>query len=236
MPRPGGHVHQNAGLLGCQDRLDLKEAAGLHPLHAGVARRTGAAQEDSSDPKPVRIVCRLPPGQQWPGLGDTCIGLERWACWLSGPARSRGGGGPSEKATSQLGLAQVVAEADRVLEDNGTVKETKAVLRGWSSTWVGVARAVKVLSSGKAQKIYPGKWTLSGKKDELQQKLREFVEEAGLRALSEIRKRFSCDAGQSNQKGLGRGRRFVRTAGVCESSWCNWSARIPTGHRSRSRR
>ncbi|CAJ1453896.1 unnamed protein product, partial [Effrenium voratum] len=91
--------------------------------------------------------------------GDTCIGLERWACWLSGPARSRGGGGPSEKATSQLGLAQVVAEADRVLEDNGTVKETKAVLR-------------------KAQKIYPGKWTLSGKKDELQQKLREFVEEA----------------------------------------------------------
>ncbi|CAJ1457132.1 unnamed protein product, partial [Effrenium voratum] len=117
-------------------------------------------------------------GQQWPGLGDTCIGLERWACWLSGPARSRGGGGPSEKATSQLGLAQVVAEADRVLEDNGTVKETKAVLRRWSSTWVGVARAVKVLSSGKAQKIYPGKWTLSGKKDELQQKLREFVEEA----------------------------------------------------------
>ncbi|CAJ1360545.1 unnamed protein product, partial [Effrenium voratum] len=54
---------------------------------------------------------------------------------------------------------RVVAEADRVLEDNGTVKETKAVLR-------------------KAQKIFPGKWTLSGKKDELQQKLREFVEEA----------------------------------------------------------
>ncbi|CAJ1349768.1 unnamed protein product, partial [Effrenium voratum] len=53
----------------------------------------------------------------------------------------------------------VVAEADRVLEDNGTAKETKAVLR-------------------KAQKIYPGKWTLSGLKDELQQKLREFVEEA----------------------------------------------------------
>ena len=85
-----------------------------------------------------------------------------------------------EKATSQLGLAQVVAEADRLLEDNGTAKETKAVLRRWSSTWVGVARAVKVLSSGKAQKIYPGKWTLSGLKDELQQKLREFVEEAGL--------------------------------------------------------
>ena len=109
----------------------------------------------------------------------TCAS-ERWACWLSGPARSRGGGGPSEKATSQLGLAQVVAEADRVLEDNGALKETKAVLRRWSSTWVGVARAVKMLSSGKAQKIYPGKWTLSGLKDELQQKLREFVEEAGL--------------------------------------------------------
>ncbi|CAJ1459352.1 unnamed protein product [Effrenium voratum] len=62
-------------------------------------------------------------------------------------------------AEDRLDLEEVVAEADRVLEDNGTVKETKAVLR-------------------KAQKIYPGKWTLSGKKDELQQKLREFVEEA----------------------------------------------------------
>ncbi|CAJ1459045.1 unnamed protein product [Effrenium voratum] len=88
----------------------LKEHAKRHPLHAGVARRAGAAQEDNS-------------GQD------------------------------------RLDLEEVVAEADRVLEDNGTVKETKAVLR-------------------KAQKIYPGKWTLSGKKDELQQKLREFVEEA----------------------------------------------------------
>ncbi|CAJ1340103.1 unnamed protein product, partial [Effrenium voratum] len=118
------------------------DVATRHQLHAGVARRAGAAQEDNSAE-----------------AGDTCIRLERWACWLSGPARSRGGGGPSEKATSQLGLAQVVAEADRVLEDNGALKETKAVLR-------------------KAQKIYPGKWTLSGLKDELQQKLREFVEEA----------------------------------------------------------
>ncbi|CAJ1363452.1 unnamed protein product, partial [Effrenium voratum] len=88
----------------------LKEHAKRHPLHAGVARRAGAAQEDNS-------------GQD------------------------------------RRDLEEVVAEADRVLEDNGTVKETKAVLR-------------------KAQKIYPGKWTLSGKKDELQQKLREFVEEA----------------------------------------------------------
>ena len=124
-----------------QIALWLFQVAKRHPLHAGVARRAGAAQEDSSDPKPVRIVCRLPPGQQWPGLGDTCIGLERWACWLSGPARSRGGGGPSEKATSQLGLAQVVAEADRVLEDNGTVEKIKAVLRRWSSTWVGVFKS-----------------------------------------------------------------------------------------------
>ena len=43
----------------------------------------------------------------------------------------------------------MTAEAERVLEDNGTVKELKAVLRRWSSTWVGVARAMKVLSSGK---------------------------------------------------------------------------------------
>ncbi|CAJ1363453.1 unnamed protein product, partial [Effrenium voratum] len=113
------------GVPGLKDSILAKR----HPLHAGVARRAGAAQEDNS-------------GQD------------------------------------RRDLEEVVAEADRVLEDNGTVKETKAVLRRWSSTWVGVARAVKVLSSGKAQKIYPGKWTLSGKKDELQQKLREFVEEA----------------------------------------------------------
>ncbi|CAJ1382860.1 unnamed protein product [Effrenium voratum] len=62
-------------------------------------------------------------------------------------------------AEDRLDLEEVVAEAARVLEDNGALKETKAVLR-------------------KAQKIYPGKWTLSGLKDELQQKLREFVEEA----------------------------------------------------------
>ncbi|CAJ1377752.1 unnamed protein product [Effrenium voratum] len=94
------------GVPGLKDGILAKR----HPLHAGVARRAGAAQEDNS-------------GQD------------------------------------RRDLEEVVAEADRVLEDNGTVKETKAVLR-------------------KAQKIYPGKWTLSGKKDELQQKLREFVEEA----------------------------------------------------------
>ncbi|CAJ1340102.1 unnamed protein product, partial [Effrenium voratum] len=86
------------------------DVATRHQLHAGVARRAGAAQEDNS-------------------------------------------------AEDRLDLEEVVAEADRVLEDNGALKETKAVLR-------------------KAQKIYPGKWTLSGLKDELQQKLREFVEEA----------------------------------------------------------
>ncbi|CAJ1390379.1 unnamed protein product, partial [Effrenium voratum] len=95
---------------GLCSRSSWAEGAKRHPLHAGVARRAGAAQEDNS-------------GQD------------------------------------RRDLEEVVAEADRVLEDNGTVKETKAVLR-------------------KAQKIYPGKWTLSGKKDELQQKLREFVEEA----------------------------------------------------------
>ena len=98
---------------------------------------------------------------------------------------------------------------------------------------------MKGLSSGKAQKINPGKWTLSGKKDELKQKLREFVEEAGLRALSEIHKRFSCDAGQSNPEGLERGRPFVRTAGAVSQGSCvvcrTWSARILAGRRSRSR-
>ncbi|CAJ1359830.1 unnamed protein product, partial [Effrenium voratum] len=93
------------GVPGLKDSILAKR----HPLHAGVARRAGAAPEDNS-------------GQD------------------------------------QLDLEEVVAEADRLLEDNGTAKETKAVLR-------------------KAQKIYPGKWTLSGLKDELQQKLREFVEE-----------------------------------------------------------
>ncbi|CAJ1390532.1 unnamed protein product [Effrenium voratum] len=59
-----------------------------------------------------------------------------------------------------------IAEAERVLQDNDTVEKIKAVLR-------------------KAQKINPGKWTLSGKKDELKQKLREFVEEATLKGLKE---------------------------------------------------
>ncbi|CAJ1396253.1 unnamed protein product [Effrenium voratum] len=89
------------------------------PLHAGVALRALAAQEDNS-------------------------------------------------AQGRLNLEEVIAEAERVLEDNDTVEEIKAVLRI-------------------AQKIYPEKWTLSGKKDELQQKLREFVEEAkaALKGLEE---------------------------------------------------
>ncbi|CAJ1335213.1 unnamed protein product [Effrenium voratum] len=76
------------------------------------------------------------------------------------------------EATSQLGLAQVIAEAERVLDDNDTVEKIKAVLR-------------------KAQKIYPGKWTLTGKRSELQQKLREFVEEAkaALKGLEEVTSR-----------------------------------------------
>ncbi|CAJ1459970.1 unnamed protein product [Effrenium voratum] len=104
------------GVPGRKDRNGAP-ASSQRWLHAGVALRARAAREDNN-------------AEAW----GTCAS-ERWACWLSGPARSRGGGGPSEKATSQLGLAQVVAEADRVLEDNGTLKETKAVLRRWSSTW-----------------------------------------------------------------------------------------------------
>ncbi|CAJ1345943.1 unnamed protein product, partial [Effrenium voratum] len=104
-------------------------------------------------------------GQQWPGLGDTCIGLERWACWLSGPARSRGGGGPSEKATSQPCLAQVVAEAKRVV-DNGTLKDMQVVMR-------------------KVQLTDPGKWNDLATKPELKQQLKKFVAEAALKALEE---------------------------------------------------
>ena len=96
---------------------------------------------------------------------------------------------------------------------------------------------MKGLSSGKAQKIYPGKWTLAGKRSELQQKLREFVEEAGLLAslCQKVTRGFRgtlCDAGQSSPKGLGRGRPFVRTAALRVSRGfcvvcCNGSARIP---------
>ena len=68
--------------------------------------------------------------------GDTCIRLERWACWLSGPARSRGGGGPSEKATSQPFLAQVISEAERVLNTSATKKDMQVVMRRFSSTLV----------------------------------------------------------------------------------------------------
>ncbi|CAJ1335014.1 unnamed protein product, partial [Effrenium voratum] len=72
----------------------------------------------------------------------------------------------------RLDLEEVIAEAERVLDDNDTVEKIKAVLR-------------------KAQKIYPGKWTLTGKRSELQQKLREFVEEAkaALKGLEEVTSR-----------------------------------------------
>ncbi|CAJ1392801.1 unnamed protein product [Effrenium voratum] len=66
---------------------------------------------------------RLPlPGQQCPG---DRLDLEE--------------AGFQRKRQSQPCLAQVVAEADRVLQDNGTVQETEAVLRRWSSTWAKVA-------------------------------------------------------------------------------------------------
>ncbi|CAJ1461352.1 unnamed protein product, partial [Effrenium voratum] len=81
-------------------------------------------------------------GQQWPG-----------------PARSRGGGGPSEKATSQPCLAQVVAEAKRVV-DNGTLKDMQVVMR-------------------RVQLVDPaGKWKVSVNKPELEKQLRKFVAEA----------------------------------------------------------
>ncbi|CAJ1449594.1 unnamed protein product [Effrenium voratum] len=106
------------GVPGLKDHV-----AKRHPLHAGVARRAGAAQEDNS-------------------------------------------------AEDRLDLEEVIAEAERVLDDNDTVEKIKAVLR-------------------KAQKIYPGKWTLTGKRSELQQKLREFVEEAkaALNGLEEVTSR-----------------------------------------------
>ncbi|CAJ1443942.1 unnamed protein product [Effrenium voratum] len=108
------------GVPGLKDSISV---AKRHPLHAGVARRAGAAQEDNS-------------------------------------------------AEDRLDLEEVIAEAERVLDDNDTVEKIKAVLR-------------------KAQKIYPGKWTLTGKRSELQQKLREFVEEAkaALNGLEEVTSR-----------------------------------------------
>ncbi|CAJ1455096.1 unnamed protein product [Effrenium voratum] len=170
----------------------LKEHAKRHPLHAGVARRAGAAQEDNS-------------GQAWMAMAvmrariksqGACLSLGmRWRCSLQRPSMeslsaahefSRGvpgrkdrNGAPASSqrwlhagvalraraarednnAEDRLDLEEAIAEAERVLQDNDTVEKIKAVLR-------------------KAQKINPGKWTLSGKKDELKQKLREFVEEA----------------------------------------------------------
>ena len=49
--------------------------------------------------------------------------------------------GLQRKDRSQLGLAQAIAEAERVLQDNDTVEKIKAVLRRWSSTWVGVFKS-----------------------------------------------------------------------------------------------
>ena len=65
--------------------------------------------------------------------GTRASSLNAGASWLPGPAGSREGGGPSEKATSQPCLAQVVAEAKRVV-DNGTLKDMRVVIRRFSST------------------------------------------------------------------------------------------------------
>ncbi|CAJ1357168.1 unnamed protein product, partial [Effrenium voratum] len=93
--------------------------------------------------------------------------------------------GLQRKDRSQLGLAQAIAEAERVLQDNDTVEKIKAVLR-------------------KAQKINPGKWTLSGKKDELTQKLREFVEEAkaALKGLKEDSRRAQVTSWHPGRGGV----------------------------------
>ncbi|CAJ1442236.1 unnamed protein product [Effrenium voratum] len=136
------------GVPGLKDSMLAKR----HPLHAGVARRAGAAQEDNS-------------GQDRRDL-EEAAGLQR-------------------KDRSQLGLAQAIAEAERVLQDNDTVEKIKAVLR-------------------KAQKINPGKWTLSGKKDELKQKLREFVEEAKatLKGLKEDSRRAQVTSWHPGRGGV----------------------------------
>ncbi|CAJ1383059.1 unnamed protein product [Effrenium voratum] len=120
------------GVPGLKDSMLAKR----HPLHAGVARRAGAAQEDNS-------------GQD------------------------------------RRDLEEAIAEAERVLQDNDTVEKIKAVLR-------------------KAQKINPGKWTLSGKKDELKQKLREFVEEAKatLKGLKEDSRRAQVTSWHPGRGGV----------------------------------
>ncbi|CAJ1342786.1 unnamed protein product, partial [Effrenium voratum] len=88
-------------------------------------------------------------------------------------------------AEDRLHLEEAIAEAERVLQDNDTVEKIKAVLR-------------------KAQKINPGKWTLSGKKDELKQKLREFVEEAKatLKGLKEDSRRAQVTSWHPGRGGV----------------------------------
>ncbi|CAJ1385660.1 unnamed protein product [Effrenium voratum] len=88
-------------------------------------------------------------------------------------------------AEDRLHLEEAIAEAKRVLQDNDTVEKIKAVLR-------------------KAQKINPGKWTLSGKKDELKQKLREFVEEAKatLKGLKEDSRRAQVTSWHPGRGGV----------------------------------
>ncbi|CAJ1370356.1 unnamed protein product [Effrenium voratum] len=117
---------------------------------------------------------RGPQVTRWhPGRGAGRFNQQlRWRCslqcpssassqrWLhAGVALRARAAREDNNAEDRLDLEEAIAEAERVLQDNDKVEKIKAVLR-------------------KAQKINPGKWTLSGKKDELKQKLREFVEEA----------------------------------------------------------
>ena len=72
MPRPGGHVHQNAGLLGCQDRLHLEVAAGLQRKdrsQLGLAQAIARSQTGAT-------------GQRHGGKDKSCVApLEQHMGW-----------------------------------------------------------------------------------------------------------------------------------------------------------
>ncbi|CAJ1376558.1 unnamed protein product, partial [Effrenium voratum] len=105
--------------------------------------------------------------------------------WLHAGVALRARAREDNNAEDRLHLEEAIAEAKRVLQDNDTVEKIKAVLR-------------------KAQKINPGKWTLSGKKDELKQKLREFVEEAKatLKGLKEDSRRAQVTSWHPGRGGV----------------------------------
>ncbi|CAJ1339158.1 unnamed protein product, partial [Effrenium voratum] len=173
---------------------------------------------------------RGPQVTHWhPGRGAGRFNQQlRWRCslqcpssassqrWLhAGVALRARAAREDNNAEDRLDLEEAIAEAERVLQDNDKVEKIKAVLRRWSSTWVGVFKSGERFQLRKSAEDKP-------------REVDPFREERRVEAkTARVRGR-----GQSNQKGLGRG--FPQGTGdkLAPWAWRSCFARQPAAGRS----